>query len=126
MNNEETVVILPQTAGKTLCVELRGVIERRDHQKHIRQNLNDIVSKHGAFNFLIYYGPDYKGWKQDAADSSMESIVDFGKYAEKLAYVNPPEQKVFIHKLAKPLFGGETRFFDEEELDEALEWVIVR
>jgi len=43
-------------------------------------------------------------------------------FCERIAYVNPPEQKILQLKLMNPLTKSPIRFFDMSQLDEALAW----
>jgi hypothetical protein len=125
--NEEidcgSIRIYPETDDKTLCVSLHGLISKEDYDKCFFKPLEAFVKKGIKFGLLIHYAEDYKGWTPGAADSSFRSIIDHGKDARKMAYVNPPESKIFQVKMAKPLLGGEVRYFDNDELAEALKWI---
>ena len=118
-----SVIIRPESDKHTLCVEMTGLISRQDHYDYIVLPLAAMVKKDGWYNFLIYYSPSFKGWEQAAAEQSMQSVADFGEYARRLAYVNPPEKIILRNKLSAPLLGGEIRYFDTDKLQEAVEWV---
>lgn len=81
------------------------------------------VEEAGWFNLLLHFDPHFKGWEPEAADSSWRSIIKFGKHARKLAYVNPTDKKILQMKLSKALFKGEVRFFNQDDLDQALAWI---
>ena len=123
MSGSETVVVLPETNNHTLCLEFTGLIRAEDHRRNLQSNLQKMINRDGWFNMLIHYSPDFRGFEKDAASTSMQSIIDQGKYARRLAYVNPPEKKILQNKLAAPLFTGEIRYFGPDDMDEALEWV---
>ncbi len=118
-----TVIVLPQTDENTLCVELRGLIRRDDHKRNLHDNIEKMVARQGWFKMLVYFGPEYQGWEHGAAEFSMGSIIDLGKYARKLAYINPPEKKILQNKLAAPLLSGEIRYFDQNHFQDAVDWI---
>ncbi len=118
---QQTVVILPETGGDLICLRLEGEIGLDDYIKHARAPIENSVKKYGQFSLLLLYGEDYKGWSEASASASFEAIREFGKYAVRQAYVNPPQQKMFQMKVSKPLFGGEFKFFDNYQ--DALLWV---
>jgi hypothetical protein len=118
-----TVKVMPESKGRTLCVEMHGSINREDYERNFRNRIIEITKKEPYFNLLFHYTPDYKGWEPDAADLSFKSIVEMGRKIHRQAYVNPPEKIFFRNALSKPLFSGETRYFPEGQLQEALEWV---
>lgn len=118
---QQTVVIMPETSGDLICLRLEGEICLDDYMKHARAPIENSVNKNGHFRLLLLYGENYKGWSEASASASFEAIREFGKYAVRQAYVNPPQQKMFQMKVSKPLFGGEFKFFDNYQ--EALRWV---
>lgn len=119
----EDVVVLPQTDESTLCVTLRGVVSLKSYEECFYKPLKAIMEKGDQFNLLINYDQSYEGWSREAAELSFQSIIDFGGWARKLAYVNPPDSKRFQVNVTRPLLGGEVRFFENSELDEAIKWV---
>lgn len=119
----ETLVVMPESDDRTLCIEAKGYVRREEHTGKLRKGLERILEHYESYNLLLYYGTDYKGWEAEAAESSMESIIDYGKRARKLAYVNPPEKKIMQMKITADLFSGETRFFSKEDLAAAIAWV---
>lgn len=118
-----SVIVLPDTDETTLCVEMKGLIRRRDYEKNFRNRILDITSKHRRFNVLIFYASSYKGWEPEAADLSLKSIMELGGKIRRQACINPPDTILFRNKLSSALFGGQTRYFDDGKYDEALAWV---
>ncbi len=118
-----SVVVLPETDENTLCVEMKGLIRRRDYEKNFRNRILNITSKKRRFNVLIFYAPSFKGWEPEAADLSLKSIMELGKKINRQACINTPNMVVFRNKLSSALFGGETRYFDKNRYEEALAWV---
>lgn len=121
-SEEGHIDLLPETDDRTLCVSVHGVISVEDYEEYIYKRLDAMVKKGKKFALVLHYDPSYKGWSKEAADRSFQSIINHGRHARKLAYVNPPESKIFQLKVAKDLFSGEIRFFENDELAEALKW----
>ncbi len=121
LNHE--IEIMPQTDQTTLCVTMKDVVSRESYRQCIEKPLDKIVQKTGKYSLLVNYDPSFKGWSQEAAALSFETIIKYGLQAVKLAYVNAPDSKRLQINVARPLFGGEIRFFDQSELQEALHWV---
>jgi hypothetical protein len=122
-NTENEVVVMPQSDECTLCVTLKGVVSVPEYEEHFYKPIKSMVESGCKYNLLIHYDPTYVGWDKKAAEMSFQSIIDYGHESRKLAYVNAPDSKMLQVKVAKPLLSGEVRFFDEEELEDALEWV---
>ena len=119
----DTVIILPQTDDRTLCLRYTGAVTKQDHYDGMVVPGLAIIERHGAYNLVIEYAPDYKGFRPDAADQSLRLIRDWGKYGRRIAYVNPSPRKMFMVKLARILFGKtEIRYFSTGELDAAIAW----
>ncbi|HTK85896.1 MAG TPA: STAS/SEC14 domain-containing protein [Patescibacteria group bacterium] len=118
-----SVTVLPETDENTLCVEMKGLIRRQDYEKNFRNRILAITSKKRRFNVLIFYAPSFKGWEPEAADLSLKSIMELGKKINRQACINTPNMVVFRNKLSSALFGGQTRYFDKDNYDEALAWV---
>ncbi len=117
------IIRLPESDEDTLCVSVHGVVDVDDYEEHFYQPLDKMVKAGKKFGLLMVYGQDYKGWSKEAADRSFKSIIDHGRHARKLAYINPPESKIFQVKMARDLFGGEIRFFEKSQMAEALKWI---
>lgn len=120
---QSTVIVLPETDEHTLCVELNGWVLREDHKRNLRGNLEKIIEKNGWYNLLINYNPAFRGWEEDAADLSLQSIIEFGKLACRRAYVNPPKKAFYRNKMGESLFGGDVHYFNSDQFQEALDWV---
>jgi hypothetical protein len=118
-----SITIMPESDNRTLCVSLTGLIERGDYEECFFKPLQELVNNGIKFGLLIYYSKGYKGWTTEAADLSFQSIIAHGKHARKLAYVNPPESKIFQVKMAAPLLSGEVHYFEDKDLSEAIKWV---
>lgn len=119
----ETVIILPQTDDRTLCLRYTGAVTKQEHYDGMVVPGLAIINRHGMYNLVIEYADDYKGFLTDAADQSFRLIRDWGKYGRRIAYVNPSPRKVFMTKLAMILFGNTTiRYFSAGQLDEAIAW----
>lgn len=121
--NRQSVQVMAETEGKTLCLRNSGLVTAEDHTMYLYNNIAMLVQKFGSFNMLIVYDDDYQGYTPEAADSSIRSMLDYGSYVRKLAYVNPPETRIKLHKMLPDIFSGEVRFFDKENLSSALTWV---
>jgi hypothetical protein len=117
-----SMFILPETDDITLCLALTGVVTREDHQRCLVVPMRARIEKHGYFNLVQHFLPDFRGYTPDAADSSFQSIKDMGKFARRLAYVNPTARKLFQNNITRAMLGGEVRHFENDELAEAIAW----
>ena len=118
-----SVVLMPESEHNTLCLALQGTVKYEDYAAIFRGQIEETLRENDNFNILIYYSPAFQGWERDAADMSLQTIIDYGSKIHKLAHVNPPEKRVLMQKLAPTLFSGESKNFTGEELDSALNWI---
>lgn len=119
---EPSVITLPESDDKTLCLAFTGIVTKDDHYNHLVRPMQDAIARHGYFNLVLWYKDDFKGLSPAAAGQSFISIADLGKYAHRLAYVNPTARKLFQNTLMRGQMGQATRNFNESELAEAIAW----
>lgn len=116
------VVVLPETDDLTICVQYRGIITKDNYRSTLTPLIEDRIAKKGAFRILVEYR-DFRGWEIDAADDNMSDISHYGRYAEKFAYIDPPEHKILMMKFMDPVLGGKIRFFAGGQYGEAVRWI---
>lgn len=119
---KKTVLILPQSDDDTLCITVRGRVTLDDHTHGLRKQLEERIKRVGYYNLVMFYAPDFAGWEADAAAQSFTSIYELGRYARRIAFVNPPDSKIFQTKISRPLLSGEVEIFRLEDLDNAISW----
>lgn len=120
---DRSVIVLPGTQGDILCIAFRDYVRLAEYQPDFYDRMKRVVDEYGHYRLLVHYRTDFKGWEKDAAALSFQSISEMGKFARRIAYVNPPERKIFQTKLQESMLGDEVRIFNEEEYDEALAWL---
>ncbi|MBI2235265.1 MAG: STAS/SEC14 domain-containing protein, partial [Micavibrio aeruginosavorus] len=81
-----------------------------------------MLAKSGEIRLLVYYA-DFHGWEEQATRDDSLAYVRFGDKVRKIALVAPPEKEMFKSKIKKPIIGGEMRYFNETELQDALTWI---
>jgi hypothetical protein len=118
----DTVIILPETDEHTLCLRFQGVVSKKDHYENLVVPMRSRVERYGYYNLVIFFSPGFSGYDPDAAAQSFHSINDLGKYARRIAYVNPSARKMFQTNLTRVLLGKDVRNFNSESLAEAIEW----
>jgi hypothetical protein len=117
----QTVTILPESDDVFIFVRYSGIISKDDYQPFL-QKMRDNLKNSGRLRVLVVY-EDFKGWEMDAADVNFKSILEEAARAEKIAYVNPPPNKIFQMKISSPALNCKIKFFDENAYEEACEWI---
>lgn len=118
----KNVTILPESDDVLACVRYSNVITMEDYEPFIAK-LKENLARSGKLKILVIYDDNFQGWEMDAADSNFRSILEYAPEASKIAYVNPPENKILQMRLSSPLLKGEIRFFSKDEEAKAFEWI---
>ena len=119
-----TILTLPETTENTICLQLTGMITAEDFTTLFVMPVQKAVEAKGYYNLFIYYDSAFKGWTREAADLSFKCISKYSPRARRLAYVNAPDSRMLMMKMLEPMMQAEVRYFDEEQKDEALHWVL--
>jgi hypothetical protein len=83
-----------------------------------------IADTKGWYNLYVYHDPDFQGWSKEAADLSFRCISEYSPKAQRLAYVNAPDARMLMMRMLSPMMKAETRFFDAEEKEDAMAWMM--
>lgn len=121
---KKTVEVLPETTASTLFVRLAGVVTLEDYLEFFDKPVKKIAYGHGTYNLCVIHDEDFRGWAEDAAHHSFECISEIGERARRLAYVNAPDSRRLLMKMLSPHVGMEVRFFEADEEDEAIRWML--
>lgn len=122
MTGKKSVLILPESDERTICVQFDGPVNREDHEKYLTGEVAKRADKLGSFNLVIIYNDDHLFQDYQAAEANIRGLMSFAARCTRAAYVNPTQRKMLQIKLLEPLFAGEVRFFNAEERDEAIAW----
>lgn len=117
----EITIIEEKCDGFVLVARIHKPISEEGYKENFMPRVKKIIEKYGEFRMLVYY-EDFQGWEKDAASNDLEMLTTYGKQITKVAVVNPPKEEVFRSKVIKPMIGGEVKYFNEKDFDEALEW----
>lgn len=120
--NEKFNRLMPESEGSLLCYEITKPISRAGYEENFLNLARKIIKDKGELRILNYFNP-YQGWEEDAAELDIISHVDLGKFVTKMAFVNAPEKEVMARLIKKPLTSAQLRFFNKDQLSQALQWV---
>lgn len=105
-----------------MCYEISKPISLEGYQGNFLGLAQKIIATYGEFRLLLYY-TDYQGWEEQAAELDLKHYAEMGRHMTKLALVNAPEKELMARMIRNPLTNAELRFFAQNRLQEALEWV---
>lgn len=121
---EKTVEILPETNDTTLFIRLRGTVTEEDYMENFDKPVKEIAYGQGMYNLCVIHDESFKGWSEGAAYHSFECISEIGARARRLSYVNAPDSRRLLMKMLSPIVQAERRYFDAEEEEEAIAWML--
>lgn len=113
---------MPETDDRVLCMKISKPITKEGYTENFLPRLIERVNQNDELRLLVYY-EKYQGWEADAAALDFEALQRFGEYSGKIAQVNPPESVVLKMKMMSAIMKEDIRFFEEDEFNDALEWV---
>ncbi len=122
MKEDKFNPIMEESDDRTLCIRIEKPISTEGYEQNFLPRIKNMVGKYGEIRLLVYF-KRYKGWEQGAAIDDIAATVEYGPLIRKVALVNPPEKEIVQHKMLKPLFKGDFRFFAEDDLQKAINWV---
>lgn len=120
----QTVTILPETNDTTLCLRMTGTITADDYMKYFDGPVKKIADTNGWYNLYVLHDENFEGWSAEAADLSFRCISEYSPKARRLAYINAPDSRMLMMKMLSPMMKAETRFFELDEADEAMTWMM--
>ena len=116
---------MSESRDNILCFTVTKPISEEGYRKNFRDRMEDAIKDYGSVHILVYF-KDYKGWEIAAAKEDLATICEKGSKIQKLAIVKPSIKDVLNLKLRDSLIGGDVKFYDEDELDEAMAWVFAK
>ena len=119
----QTVIPLSNCPAHAVCVTMTSLVNKHDHKKYFRDDIARLYDKQGWIAVLIIFDQNFIGWDPEGAEASWQSILEFGPKDRRVAYINPPDKRVLLHKLSEAIFRGEVKFFQTGEEQAALEWI---
>ncbi len=122
----ETVTVLPETTDTAVCVRLSGMVTAEDFARNLGDRVEQTVGTYGYYSSYILYDETFKGWSREAADLSFRHISQFSRKARRLAYVNAPDSRMLMMKMLQPITNAEIRYFELDEKEQAIAWILER
>lgn len=114
------VKILPESRGKLLGIEVTRKFTQQDYHKVVGPCLQAILNEQGAARVLVFCAADFQGWELDALQGEE---AGFRRDLEKLAVVGGSWWVRLQLQILTALMSGEVETFDDDELEEAWEWL---
>lgn len=120
--NEKFNTIMPESEGCVLCYMVDKPISASGYQENYLRRAREILEQYGDLRVLVYF-KEYQGWEKEAAAMDFAQGHDHYARMSKIALVNPPPNLITLSELRKDIIKTPTRFFNENELQDALRWI---
>ena len=107
--------------GKILVVEVSGKLSKEDYEKFLPE-VELLINEFGRIR-VLFEMHDFHGWKAGALWEDLKFELKHFSDIERLALVGDRKWEKGMSVFCKPFTTAQVRYFDEEEIDKAVEWL---
>lgn len=112
---------LPVQEDNIVAFRFSGKLSHADYQAFLPR-LEELIKEHGRISVLLEL-VDFHGWDLSAAWDDFRFGVEHADDFERIAIVGKGGLQKWMALMAKPFTSGEVRFFEQEELGAAWDWL---
>ena len=113
-----------EPSTQTLTITAGGKLEVSDYQR-LAPLVEDLITQHGKLDVLLILH-EFKGWTAGALWEDVKFDVKHFRDIGKLAVVGEREWEKGMAAFCRPFTTAEIKFFERENLAEAMDWIGVR
>jgi len=118
-------LVMRETADDSLIeVELSGKLTREDYERFVPE-IERKIAEQGKLRLLVIMH-DFHGWRLAALWQDIKFDLRHFKHFERIALVGENKWQEWMSAICLPFATGELRFFHQDQLVAAREWVNVR
>lgn len=117
------IKILEESHDDILGVEASEKLTASDYEEIWVPSLNELINKYGKVSALLYMDEDFKGWETQAILDDAKFGFKHCKAFKKIALVGGPSYVSAGVKVFSVFLKFEIKCFDQDELEEAWEWL---
>lgn len=115
--------IIPEwSTEEALWFKIDKPISQEGFDNNFLPKIKGLLDSGSGMRIGLYF-EQYKGYERDAVGSELAALLEYGKYVNKIAVLNPPEKVILHFKLKQPLIEGEIKYFEMAQQDEAIAWL---
>lgn len=108
-------------APDVLEMAIEGRLEATDYEQFVPL-AEKRIAQHGEISLLVHV-QDFSGWSPEALWKDLAFDVKHYSHIRRMALVAQSGGKRWLATLSKPFTKAEVRFFTEDELEKARDWV---
>ena len=112
---------LEKSKGKVIGFELSGKLHDEDYQVLVPE-VEKVIDREGSVRLLLHL-VDFQGWDLHAAWDDMKFGVKHYRDFERVAIVGDKTWEEWMARLATPFTSSGSRFFHDDEIEAAWDWL---
>ncbi len=107
--------------GSTLGFEFSGRVDDKDYEEFVPR-VDAAVAEFGQVDILIHFH-GFSGWDLAGFWHDVRFTADHYNKVRRFAVIGESSWQHAVIELGKPLTGAKVRYFSEDEVNEAWNWV---
>ncbi|RMG35794.1 MAG: hypothetical protein D6720_06400 [Gammaproteobacteria bacterium] len=115
------IVQIPVQEDNIVAFRISGKLTHEDYQAFLPR-LESLIQKNGRLSVLIELH-DFKGWDLEAAWDDFRLLEEHPDAFERIAVVGKGRLMRWMTAMTTPFVGAEVRYFEEDELSKAWDWL---
>lgn len=108
-------------SAKALEINIRGKLDANDYTKFVPM-AEKHIEQEGSLDLLIL-ASDFAGWTPSALWQDLKFDVKHYRDVNRLALVGKDQSESWMATVSKPFTGAKVKYFTEEDIEGAREWV---
>jgi len=117
------IEVLPKSHDNIIGIKASGKVTDQDYKEVIIPKMDDLLAQHDRGNFLYYLSNEFEGFELGAMWDDLKYATSHSDKFDKIALVGGPKWVEWTTKVCKPLVSAEIKTFEEDQLDEAWNWL---
>jgi hypothetical protein len=115
------IEILKTESDKIIAFKMSGKLHDEDYKKFVPL-VEAAIETHGKVRMLAQFH-DFHGWDMHALWDDIKFATKHCTHIERIAMVGEKTWEKWMAKVCKPFTLARIRYFDADEVDEALAWL---
>lgn len=115
------ITIEHDTEDYLIC-RASGILSKADYDAAVPELENALAMRERPLRLLILL-EDFRGWEVGAFWEDLKFDVKHGDDFGRIAVVGESKLEEWGTRLSKPFVGSEMRYFDQEDVSDALAWL---
>jgi universal stress protein A len=117
------IEVIPINEASVYGFRVSGRLTKTDYQEFLPV-LDELIQEKGKISLLVEFR-DFKGWDLDAAEEDYRFGMANQDNFDRIAIVGDKAWQRWMTALSSPFVSSEIRYFDQEQKDQAWEWLNV-